>query len=131
MFDLSDYLTGIYKVADCTQSVTIRNDHREDDPAPIASGVVTSTQLTEVASQTISNDPRVEEISIIAGPSQTVDASAAEREHDRSDSQAEMDGERSVTSSSEMVVDETLDDDEPGLEMSNHLMDTSTNSDVV
>lgn len=29
MFELSDYLTGIYKVEDCTHSITIKNPHKQ------------------------------------------------------------------------------------------------------
>lgn len=67
MFELSDYLTGIYKVRDCTNSVTLRNDQSRDDYAqPTASGLVTSTQATApLTSQPIESDPRIEEISII------------------------------------------------------------------
>ncbi|XP_070505338.1 structural maintenance of chromosomes protein 4 [Chironomus tepperi] len=31
MFELADYLVGIYKVTDCTQSVTVRNDYKEKE----------------------------------------------------------------------------------------------------
>lgn len=71
MFDLCDYLTGIYKVQDCTKSVTIANQRPDNPDRILATGVVTSTQVPEPDSQTIADDPRVQEISMIEAPAAT------------------------------------------------------------